>query len=321
MEAADIRAARRVAESPLPPTGSWPAAQGSGLRECALAGLGALLIAIVVAAPGATSMYFDWQAAESARLAAIEAALAHERLIAAPAGPTLAVASAAHGRDIFVATCAACHGPTGTGIQGLGKNLIESDFVAAQTDDQLRTFILNGRQDVSPPMPPRGGRTDLNEADFADVVAYVRGLQDPRRMPELPALAVAPVVVTEEDKAKALAAAGGDAELAGWIASGHKLYASTCIACHGPDGAGIKGNGKPLATSEFIKTLDDDALLAFIKRGRDPSDPKNTTGIAMPPKGGNPALSDDDLLDVISYLRSLSKQPDNALGAQTVSKN
>lgn len=321
MEAIPPRATLRVAESPFPPAGSWPAARGSGLRECAIAGLWAFLIAIVVAAPGATSMYFDWRAAEIARLAAIEAALAHEKLIAAPAGPTLAVAPAAHGRDIFVATCSACHGPAGTGVNGLGKNLVESDFVAAQTDEQLRAFILNGRQDVSPPMPPKGGRTDLTDADFADVVAYVRGLQDPRRMPELPAIAVAPVVVTEEDKAKALAAAGGDEELAGWIASGHKLYASTCIACHGPDGAGIKGNGKPLATSEFIKSLDDDALLAFIKRGRDPSDPKNTTGIAMPPKGGNPALSDDDLLDVISYLRSLSKQSGTALNAQAVSKN
>ena len=60
--------------------------------------------------------------------------------------------------------------------------------------------------------------------------------------------------------------------------------------------------------SEFCKSLDDDGLLAFVKKGRDPGDPLNTTKILMPPKGGNPALSDDDLLDVISYVRSLQKQ-------------
>jgi len=41
--------------------------------------------------------------------------------------------------------------------------------------------------------------------------------------------------------------------------------------------------------------------------GRDPSDPLNTTGIGMPSKGGNPSLSDEDLQDVVSYIRSIQK--------------
>ena len=67
----------------------------------------------------------------------------------------------------------------------------------------------------------------------------------------------------------------------------------------------VDRHGKALANNEFIRSLDDDSLLAFIKQGRSPSDPKNTTGIQMPPKGGNPAMSDDDILDVIAYLRTL----------------
>ena len=82
----------------------------------------------------------------------------------------------------------------------------------------------------------------------------------------------------------------------------------TCSACHGRDARGLPKLGKDLVHSDFCRKLDDDALLAFVKRGRDPSDPLNTTQVAMPPKGGNPALSDDDLLDVISYVRSLQKQ-------------
>lgn len=31
----------------------------------------------------------------------------------------------------------------------------------------------------------------------------------------------------------------------------------------------------------------------------------NTTGVAMPPKCGNPSLTDQDLADVVAYLRTL----------------
>ncbi|HZW11486.1 MAG TPA: cytochrome c [Phycisphaerales bacterium] len=96
-----------------------------------------------------------------------------------------------------------------------------------------------------------------------------------------------------------------DEEWAEYVANGTKLYGTTCVACHGVGGAGISGLGKALANSAFVQGQDDDTLLAFIQKGRDPSDPANTTGIGMPAKGGNPALSEDDILDVIAYLRTL----------------
>ncbi len=89
---------------------------------------------------------------------------------------------------------------------------------------------------------------------------------------------------------------------------GQKLFTGTCIACHGPAGEGMPGLGKDMTRSEFIAGKSDDALLAFIKVGRDPSDPLNTTGVAMPPKGGNPALNDEDLQHIIAYIRSIHKQ-------------
>lgn len=239
----------------------------------------------------------------------------HPRLAALPPGPPIELSAAIHGREVFERACAQCHDSTGLGKQGLGKNLVRSDFVADQADAALVAFVIRGRPITDPlnttkvPMPPKGGVESLTEDDISGVVMYVRGLQDPRRMPALPAWVPPPVVVSEQEKQDALAAAGGDKELAGFIANGSRLFATTCIACHGPAGAGIKGNGKVLRSNEFIKSQDDDHLLAFIKRGRDPSDPKNTTGIGMPPKGGNPAFSDDDLLDIISYLRSLQGVP------------
>jgi disulfide bond formation protein DsbB len=79
----------------------------------------------------------------------------------------------------------------------------------------------------------------------------------------------------------------------------------TCAACHGPTGEGVKGLGKDMTHSEFIAGLSDAELLEFIKKGRPIDDPLNTTGVMMPPKGGNPTLSDAQLTDIIAFIRSI----------------
>ncbi len=91
----------------------------------------------------------------------------------------------------------------------------------------------------------------------------------------------------------------------GDAANGQAQFDTLCIACHGAGGVGVTGLGKDMTHSEFIAGLTDDELLAFIKQGRDTSSPDNTTGVAMPPKGGNPALTDEQLLDIIAYIRTL----------------
>lgn len=87
--------------------------------------------------------------------------------------------------------------------------------------------------------------------------------------------------------------------------AGESLYQGTCSACHGPDAKGLPSLGKDLTTSEFAIGLTDQELLDFVKVGRPVSDPLNTTNVDMPPKGGNPALSDQDILNIIAYLRTL----------------
>ncbi len=94
---------------------------------------------------------------------------------------------------------------------------------------------------------------------------------------------------------------------AGDAAKGEELFNSTCIACHGAGGVGIEGLGKSIPDSEFVRGKSDAELLAFIKVGRSISDPENTTGVDMPPKGGNPALSDSDVMDIIAYFRTLQQ--------------
>lgn len=92
---------------------------------------------------------------------------------------------------------------------------------------------------------------------------------------------------------------GGDA------GNGEELFAATCASCHGEDATGLEGLGKDLTNSAFADGLGDAELAAFIVAGRTADDPANTTGVAMPPKGGNPSLTDDEIDDLVAYLRTL----------------
>ena len=47
-------------------------------------------------------------------------------------------------------------------------------------------------------------------------------------------------------------------------------------------------------------------MVTFLQVGRASDDPLNTTGIAMLPRGGNPSLTDDDLKDLVAYMRTLN---------------
>lgn len=97
-------------------------------------------------------------------------------------------------------------------------------------------------------------------------------------------------------------AAGGLA--AANLANGTSIWNSTCRSCHGPAGLGVLGQGRDITSSEFVQSRTDLELLAYVKVGRTKSDPLNTTGMEMPPKGGNPLLSDQDIIDAIAYVRN-----------------
>ena len=97
----------------------------------------------------------------------------------------------------------------------------------------------------------------------------------------------------------------GDSSSGGDAATGEEIYAGLCVACHGADATGVEGLGKNLLESDFVASKTDAELVAFIAEGRPASHEANTTGVDMPPRGGNPALTDDDLLGVVAYLRSL----------------
>jgi disulfide bond formation protein DsbB len=75
--------------------------------------------------------------------------------------------------------------------------------------------------------------------------------------------------------------------------------------CHGADGEGKARLGKALQANSFVDSLSDEELVVFLKEGRPSWDPANERGVDMPPKGGNPALTDENLMQIVTYLRTL----------------
>ncbi|MBZ0114061.1 MAG: cytochrome c [Thermoanaerobaculia bacterium] len=88
------------------------------------------------------------------------------------------------------------------------------------------------------------------------------------------------------------------------LKNGEKIFSQTCATCHGKDAMGLPNLGKGLHDNAFVRFTKDDKLIEFLKTGRPASDPLNTTGVDMPPKGGNPAMTEKDLADVAAYIRT-----------------
>jgi mono/diheme cytochrome c family protein len=74
--------------------------------------------------------------------------------------------------------------------------------------------------------------------------------------------------------------------------AGGKIFVRACAACHGQD----------MTQNEFIATRTDRELVEFIAVGGVPDGP-----LVMPPRGGNPTLTNENLVDIVAYLRFLQK--------------
>ncbi len=89
------------------------------------------------------------------------------------------------------------------------------------------------------------------------------------------------------------------------VAQGQAIFERICATCHGKDANGLPKLGKGLRNNEFTKSQSDAELVAFMKTGRPATHPLNTTGVDMPPKGGDPTITDKDLQNVVAFLRTL----------------
>jgi len=85
--------------------------------------------------------------------------------------------------------------------------------------------------------------------------------------------------------------------------AGKSVYQGTCIACHGPDGKGVLP-GVPDFTAANSPLDQPDALLKKrITEGYQAPD----SPMAMPPRGGNPSLTDEQITEVLGFMRKAFK--------------
>jgi len=85
--------------------------------------------------------------------------------------------------ELFLGTCATCHGQDARGMPKLGKDLHDNQFIKGMSDAELATFFKEGRLANHPDnearvdMPPKGGNPMLIDEDLRLIAVYVRSIQ------------------------------------------------------------------------------------------------------------------------------------------------
>ena len=102
--------------------------------------------------------------------------------------------------------------------------------------------------------------------------------------------------------------------------NGRKVYLASCASCHGATGEGIPqpdafyGDsrarlGPTLVKSAFVRRLSDAELAKFITEGREKNHPDSIWGASHLPKGGSPGMTDEQVAQVVQFLRKISAEP------------
>ncbi|MCF1488622.1 cytochrome-c oxidase, cbb3-type subunit III [Pseudomonas sp. AA27] len=119
------------------------------------------------------------------------------------------------GSRLFASNCSVCHGSDAKGSYGF-PNLTDSDWRWGGEPETIKASIMNGRHGIMP-----GWATVIGEQGVADVAAFVLTNLDGRTLP----------ADAKADPAK-----------------GKELFATNCVACHGPEGKGTPAMGAPNLT-------------------------------------------------------------------------
>lgn len=215
------------------------------------------------------------------------------------------------GQHKYAEVCAPCHGQEATGIAGIDVNLRRSKFVGGATIEQTAVFLIRGLSINNPfniteiRMPPRGGRKDMTSQDMLNIAAYLKSINTQELGEERVSAYFDWLMSGEADEMDSTPEIGHEG-LSGAALDGQTTYLRFCAVCHGPNGEGVDSLGKGFRSSTFIPDLTDEELVEFLSVGRADDDPLNETGIEMLPFGGQPYLTEDELMNVVAYIRAVN---------------
>lgn len=93
---------------------------------------------------------------------------------------------------------------------------------------------------------------------------------------------------------------------------GQTVYEETCVVCHGADGKGDIPGVPDLTKTDGPMQTPDDIHFGHVVNGFE----SPNSDMAMPPNGGNPDLTEQDVRDVLAYMRirfgkDVEQQPSN----------
>jgi cytochrome c5 len=189
----------------------------------------------------------------------------------APAAPP----GARSGESIVKTVCSTCHQAGVANAPKIGDAKAWGPHIKEGLNAMVATAIKGKGA-----MPPRGGDAALTDAEVARAVVYMANQAGAKfKEPAAPKEAAKP------------APAGKAA-----AADGKAVYDKICFACHAQSVAGSPKLGDKAAWAPRIKQ-GTDALVQSVTKGKG----------AMPPKAGNPALTDQEIRAAIDFMVSQSK--------------
>ena len=208
------------------------------------------------------------------------------------------------GDQIFNKICIQCHAADSI-VPNAPKFENKGDWAPriAQGFDTLFQHALNGFN----AMPAKGGAADLTDQELKRVITYMANKAG-GNFPDPDAAAPADAAASGEaasapaadaaasaDAPKADAAKAEDKGAAAGGADGKKVYEASCQACHGGAVPGVPHVGKK------------EDWAPRIKQGKDTLHKHALEGFnAMPARGGNGSLSDDEVKAAVDYMANQS---------------
>ena len=214
-------------------------------------------------------------------------------------GAPPAAAGARSGESIVKTTCAACHQ---AGVAGAPK-IGDAAAWAPRLKQGLKGLLAVATKGKGA-MPPRGGDTSLTDDEVARAIVFMANQSGGKlKEPAAPKEAAKPAAAQQQAQAAPAPAPQQQAQApadqkpaAAGTANGKAVYDKVCNICHAAGVAGAPKLGDKAAWAPRIKE-GMDTLVQSVNKGKG----------AMPPKAGNPALTDAELRAGVEFMVSQSK--------------